>query len=83
MNRILVDIYIPVIFKSHQMFIPGNVKMRKLMPLIEGIVQELSYDAYMPSPSSVLCRKDNGSIVSSDVTAEQAGIVNGTCLILI
>lgn len=83
MNRLLVDIYIPVIFKSYQMFIPANVKMRKLMPLIESIVQELSYDAYMPSKSSVLCRRDNGSIVNSNATAEQAGIINGTGLILI
>ena len=83
MNRLLVDIYIPVIFKSYQMFIPANVKLRKLMPLIESIVRELSFDAYMPSVSSVLCRKVNGSIVDPNATAEQAGIQNGTSLILI
>ncbi len=83
MNRLLVDIYIPVIFKSYQMFIPADVTIRKLMPLIESIIRELSYDAYMPSASSVLCRRDNGAIVNADTTAKQSGIVNGTSLIII
>lgn len=83
MDNILVDIYVPVISKSYQFFIPSKVVLKKLLPHIERIVQELSFDAYLPSGEAVLCKKTDGEVLDNSRTSQNLGLENGSSLILI
>ena len=83
MNNILIDIFVPVIAKRYQVLVPYKAAFKTILPYIERMVQELSFDAYVPSGEAILCLSEDGEILDNELSAQSLGLENGASLFLI
>lgn len=83
MNKVLVNVYIPILNRAYDIFIPLQSQIFEVTELIKRAVTELSEGQFMPSGDTVLARKATGEILDSNSTVFEMGIGNGTKLMLI
>jgi hypothetical protein len=83
MNKILVNIYIPILNESYDIFIPAQSQLFVVTELIKRAVSELSGGQFMPAADTVLARKTTGEILDGNRTVFELAIGNGTKLMLI
>ena len=83
MERMLVEVYIPAIEESYDIFVPQNCMVYELLILISETISNLSSQRYVYNKDSMLCYRSNGAIMDINATAEEAGIINGLQLMLI
>lgn len=84
MNKILVKLYIPAIEENFDILIPPARKIHSVITLIVKAIKELTGEVYeinggMPS----LYNKTTALPYDMKMSVKDAGIVNGTELILI
>ena len=82
-NKILIELDIPVIERSYDLFIPINKKIGTIKNLIESSLVELSDNAYKINPKSNLYSKETGSIYDVNLTVKDTDLKNGSRIILI
>lgn len=83
-NKILVEIYFPVGGYTYDVFLPADSSVREVIRLMEHVMQELTFGEERPlKEGSLLCCRDTGEALPQNVTVSQAGIHNGTRLMLI
>jgi len=83
MNKLLVHLYVPAIMRDFDIFIPRDVPIGKLIPvLVEGIVQ-LSYGKYGASHRECLTPGGAGAPLQPDRALMDYGIQDGEMLLLI
>ena len=82
MNKLLVEIYVPAIGNSYDVFIPHNARVFELLPLISEAVEKLSNGLFVPN-APVLCNGVTGVIYYSRLTVEDMKLKNGSKLMLI
>ena len=83
MNKILVKLYVPVIEKQYDIWLPINKKMHKIVNLLEKSVNELCGGYYTPSTPPMLYDKNSAKPYNMNLTVKKNNIKNGTELILI
>lgn len=83
MNKVLVNVYVPILNKSYDIFIPLQSQIFEIVELINKAVYELSEGQFMPSSDTVLAYKVTGEILDVNSTVFELAIGNGTKLILI
>lgn len=83
MEKILVNIYVPVLKKSYDMFIPADSPLHEVLDLIKKAVTELSDGLYFPDRNTALCRREDGQIFNINMLVFELGIQNGSRLMLI
>ncbi|MBR0467079.1 MAG: methyltransferase [Clostridia bacterium] len=83
MNKILVEVYVPALLKSFEMYIPLKSKMYVVIKLIEAAIVELSNGSYVNNPKVMICEKNTGTIYNINLTVEQLGLKNGSQLMLV
>ena len=83
MNKVLVNVYIPILNKSYDIFIPVQTQLFEVTELIKHAVSELSEGQFIPSCDTVLARKATGEILNVNSTVFESEIGNGTKLMLI
>lgn len=83
MNKVLVNIYIPILNKSYDIFIPIYSQIFEVGELIKHAVSELSEGQFIPSRDTVLAYRNNGQIIDINSTVFDLEIANGTKLMLI
>lgn len=83
MNKVLVNVYVPILNKSYDMFIPLQSQIFEIIELINKAVWELSEGEFMSSNDTVLAYKATGEILNINSTVFELAIGNGTKLILI
>ncbi|MBR3919769.1 MAG: methyltransferase [Clostridia bacterium] len=83
MNKVLVNVYIPILNRSYDIFIPPQSQVFEVTELIKRAVSELSEGQFMPSHDTVLARKATGEILDINGTVFELEIGNGTKLMLI
>ena len=83
MNKVLVNVYIPILNQSYDIFIPLQLQLFEITELIKRAVSELSEGQFIPSPDTVLARKATGEILNVNGTVFELNIGNGTKLMLI
>jgi len=83
MNKVLINVYIPILNKSYDIFIPTQSQLFEVIELIKRAVSELSEGQFVPSRDTVLARKATGEILDINSTVFELAIGNGTKLMLI
>lgn len=83
MDKILVNVYVPILGTSYDIFIPPVSKIYEVTVLISKAVSELSEGLFIPDAKTTLCIRETGNIINVNLSAYEAGFLNGTKLILI
>mgnify|MGYP003300622508 FL=1 len=82
-NKILIGLYIPLIEKSYDIYIPVNKKIGTIKKLIEQGLVELTDNSYIIKEDSNFYSKDNGQIYDVNKTVRDTDLENGSKIILI
>ena len=83
MNRILVEIFVPIAGKSFETFLPLHLFGYETIQLIIKIAADLSGGLFVASEETALCRKEDGSILNLNQTVWKLELKNGDKLLLI
>lgn len=83
MRRCLVEVYVPSLGTTYDIFISKQCLVYELVELIGQSVQTLSNGYYNFSGNSVLCYRETGKMLDINLKAEKAGITDGSQLLLI
>lgn len=82
-NKILIGLYIPLIEKSYDIYIPVNKKIGTIKKLIEQGLVELTDNSYVIKEDSNFYSKENGQIYDINKTVRDTDLENGSKIILI
>lgn len=82
-NKILIELYIPLIEKSYDLYIPINKKIGTVKKLIEESLVELTDNAYTPKEQTNFYSKETGQIYDVNKTIRDTDLKNGSRVILI
>ncbi len=82
-NKILICLYIPLIEKSYDLFIPINKKIGTVKRLIEEGLVELTDNSYIIKENTNFYSKDTGDIYDVNLTVRDTDLKNGSKVILI
>lgn len=83
MNKLLIKLYVPLIEKEYDIFIPINKSIKNIIYLLGKVIHELSEGEYPINYPSKLINKDTGYIYPYDSNAKEEKILNGSSLILL
>ena len=82
-NKILMCLYIPLIEKSYDLFIPINKKIGTVKRLIEEGLVELTDNSYIIKENTNFYSKDTGDIYDVNLAVRDTDLKNGSKVILI
>ena len=82
-NKILICLYIPLIEKSYDLFIPINKKIGTVKRLIEEGLVELTDNSYIIKENTNFYSKDTGDIYDVNLAVRDTDLKNGAKVILI
>lgn len=83
MDKILVEIYVPLLDRSFDMFIPPASSMCDVLELIKKAVTEMSDGRFIANKNTTLCHREDGTIISINLSVYELEIRNGSKLMLI
>ena len=83
MEKILVNIHIPATGGSFDIFVPHDIPIKELTPIIANGISDLSGGKYYISKHELLCLKDTSSLLNPQYTLQDYGIQDGTHLYMI
>lgn len=83
MSKVIVNVYVPILNRAYDIFIPTQSQIFQVTELIKRAVQELSEGQFMPTRETMLTLKSSGEILDINRTVFELGIGNGTKLMLI
>jgi len=82
-DKILVEVYVPVIGESFDVYIPVTSKLHEVETLLTAALSELTEGRFHPAPDTVLCDKLSGQPLDINSSAMELGLLNGARLMLI
>ena len=82
-NKILIRLYIPLIEKSYDVYIPINKKVGTVKALIEGGLSELTDGEYIGNEETNFYSKETGQIYNVNRTVRDTDLKNGSRILLI
>lgn len=82
-NKILIELDIPLIEKSYDLYIPINKKVGTIKKLIEEALIELTDNAYIIKPETNFYSKETGKIYDVNKSVRETDLKNGSRIILI
>ncbi len=83
MEKVLVEIYVPVVNTSYDVFVPLASQMSEVLELVKKAVTELSDGEFRATEETAICYRENGTIININMSVFELGIRNGTKLMLI
>ena len=83
MNRVLINLRVPAISDSFDIFVPSDVPISKLNKIIANGVSELTSGVYVVSEQEQLCIKEPLGLLNPQLTLQDYGITDGMQLFLI
>lgn len=83
MNKVIVNVYVPILNCSYDIFIPTGSQLFEVLELIKRAVSELSEGRFMPTENTTLSLRSSGEILNVNATVSELGIENGAKLMLI
>ncbi len=81
-NKILVELVVPVLEESYDVFIPVNKKIGNIIGLLTKVVGELSLGYFQGSESNCLYSGITGEVYPMDILVRNSDIRNGSKIIL-
>lgn len=82
-NKILVEIEVPLIEKSYDLYIPINKKIGTIKKLLEEALLELTDNAYIIKQETNFYSKETGQIYDVNKNVRETDLKNGSRIILI
>jgi len=82
-NKILIQVEVPKIEKTYDLYIPVNKKVGTIKRLIEEAVKEITDDEYEPSETTNFYSKETGMIYDVNQTVRDTDLKNGSRIILV
>lgn len=82
-NKILIELFIPLIEKNYDIYIPVNKKIGTIKKLIETALVELTDNAYIIKDGTNFYSKETGQVYNVNHTVRETDIKNGSRIILI
>lgn len=83
MDKVLVEVYVPILNSSYDIFIPVQSHMYEVLELIKKAISELSGGKFIPNNSTVICHRKGGEIININLSVCELDIQNGSKLMLI
>lgn len=83
MNKILINVYVPTINSSYDMFIPPLSPMYEVLELIKKAVTEMSDGLFIACDNNFISYRDSGKIIDINLLVFESDIQNGSRLMLI
>ena len=83
MEKALVEVYVPAIDSSFDIFIPLQSPMYEVADLIKKAVVEMSNKRFIADESTAICHREDGTILNINLSVYELGIQNGSKLMLI
>lgn len=83
MDKVLVEIYVPTLKESFDIFLPLCAPMYEVLELIKRAVKELSDGRFHADENTAICHREDGSILNINLSVYELGIRNGSKLMLI
>lgn len=83
MDKVLVNVYVPVLGESYDMFIPLRSQLQEVLGLVKTAVEKMTDGAFMPSADNVISYRNDGKILDINLSVYELGIRNGSKLMLI
>lgn len=82
-NKILLEVYIPLIEKEYDVFIPVSKRIGTIKKLIERGIVDLADDGYIIKDDTNLYSKETGLIYDVNLKVIDTDLKNGSRVILI
>lgn len=82
-NKVLVEIVVPEILQTFDVYLPINKKMGNIIVLLNKAINELSNNCYPISQNKVLYNANTKELYQSDILLFNTNIRNGSKLVLI
>ncbi|MGN0179455.1 MAG: methyltransferase [Monoglobaceae bacterium] len=83
MDKVLVNIYVPIINTSYDMFIPLTLRMYEALDMVKKAVTEMSDGRFIANANNVICSRNDGTVLNINLSVFELGIKNGSRLMLI
>ena len=81
-NKILIKVYVPLIETEYDVFIPINKKIMNITRLINDAIKDLSSGSWPDNLNVRLFNRLNGMPIDSKLNVKEAGLVNGSQVII-
>ena len=83
MEKVLVEVFVPVLERTFEIFIPLSSPMYEVLELMKRAVREMSDGSFVADKNTTVCYREDGTIVNINVSVYELGIRNGSKLMLI
>ncbi len=83
MEKILVNIFVPILNRSFDIYIPCQIQLAEIIPQIQKAIIELSDGYFYEDKSNSICRRETGEICDGNKSAIELDIHIGEKLMLI
>ncbi len=83
MNKVMVQLNIPVTGKYYDILIPKTISVAEATRLIAIFFTGITGGAYMPGADAVLCDMEKGTVYNVNSSVEGLHLKNGSKLMLI
>lgn len=81
-NKVLVELVVPVLEQSYDVFLPVNKKIGNVIGLLSKMVNDISGEYFIVNESNSLYSEDTGEKYPIDVLVFDTNIRNGSRIIL-
>jgi hypothetical protein len=81
-NKVLVELVVPVLEESYDVFIPVNKKIGNIIILLSKLISELSGGYFVANEKNCLYNGDTGDTYPMDALLINTDIRNGSKIIL-
>lgn len=81
-NKVLVEVVVPVLEESYDVFIPVNKKIGNIIVLLSKAVSDLSSGYFKNDDTNCLYNGITGDVYPMDVLVRNSDIRNGSKIIL-
>ncbi len=83
MNKILIQLYVPMIEQQYDIYIPINKTLYKVTIMLQKAIAELTNGGYIVQQNALIYNKNDGKIYNPNLVVKDSGIKNGEKLILL
>ncbi len=83
MDKALIELFVPVLDRSFDIFIPLHSPMYEVLELIKKAVREMSDGRFISNDNTAICYREDGTVININMSVYELGIQNGSKLMLI
>ena len=83
MDKVLIEVVVPVSNKSYDVFITPTSKLRDITALLSNALTDMSNGKFHADESTILCDAKTGNIFNINLSVYELDIKNGSKLMMI